>query len=161
SSMMAFVACPSELKEYLKSAAPTVIFSGPTPVASLATAQTGLRLNLVKGDEVRADLYQKTARVLAGIAALGLPLMNTSGFPIVEVPLGDPAVADVANDHLFDRGVLVTPAPFPVVPRDQVGFRIQVTAANTDADLDHLLTVLAEVAEIVSSGAVTSLQPAG
>lgn len=151
SSMMAFVACPTELKSYLKTAAPTFIFSGPPPVASLATVQAGLRLNQVRGDAIRADLYRKTQRVLTGARALGLPLINTSGTPIIEIPLGSPAVADPVNDHLFERGIFVTPAPYPVVPRDQVGFRLQLTAANTDAEIDHLLTVLAEVAEMAAS----------
>jgi 8-amino-7-oxononanoate synthase len=39
----------------------------------------------------------------------------------------------------------VTLAPFPVVPREEVGFRIQLTAANTAEQVDHLLAVLGEV----------------
>jgi len=39
----------------------------------------------------------------------------------------------------------VTLAPYPVVPRDEVGFRVQLTAANTAEQVDHLLTVLQEV----------------
>jgi 8-amino-7-oxononanoate synthase len=34
-----------------------------------------------------------------------------------------------------------------VVPRGQAGFRVQVTAANTDEEIDRLLAVLAEVAD--------------
>ena len=43
---------------------------------------------------------------------------------------------------LLDRGVYVTLAPYPGVPRDEVGFRVQVTAANTDAQIDTLLEAL-------------------
>jgi len=32
------------------------------------------------------------------------------------------------------------------VPKSEVGFRIQITAANTRAEIDHLLDVLGEVA---------------
>jgi 8-amino-7-oxononanoate synthase len=39
----------------------------------------------------------------------------------------------------------VTLAPYPVVPRREVGFRIQVTAANTAEQVDHLLAVLEEL----------------
>jgi 8-amino-7-oxononanoate synthase len=39
----------------------------------------------------------------------------------------------------------VTLAPYPVVPRDAVGFRIHLTAVNTAEQVDHLLTVLQEV----------------
>ena len=33
-------------------------------------------------------------------------------------------------------------AAYPLVPKDEVGFRIQVTAANTDEEIDHLIEVL-------------------
>ena len=46
---------------------------------------------------------------------------------------------------LFERGVYVTMAAYPLVPKDEVGFRIQVTAANGDDEIDHLCDVLAEV----------------
>ena len=38
-------------------------------------------------------------------------------------------------------------AAYPLVPRDEVGFRMQVTSANTDEQIDHLCDVLGEVAE--------------
>ena len=47
---------------------------------------------------------------------------------------------------LFDRGVYVTLAAYPLVPKDEVGFRIQLTAANTDAEIDMLIAALEELA---------------
>jgi 8-amino-7-oxononanoate synthase len=47
---------------------------------------------------------------------------------------------------LWRRGIYVTMAAYPLVPRDQVGFRVQVTAANTDEEIDQLNTVLTEFA---------------
>jgi 8-amino-7-oxononanoate synthase len=35
--------------------------------------------------------------------------------------------------------------PYPVVPRAEVGFRVQLTAANTLEQVDHLLEVLQEI----------------
>ena len=48
---------------------------------------------------------------------------------------------------LFDRGVYVTLAAYPLVPKDEVGFRVQLTAANTDAEVDMLIAALEELAE--------------
>src|SRR5207245_4452932 len=45
SSLAAFVACPSELKRLLKTAAPPYLYSGPSPVASLATVLAGFDVN--------------------------------------------------------------------------------------------------------------------
>jgi hypothetical protein len=38
-------------------------------------------------------------------------------------------------------------AAYPLVPRNEVGFRIQVTAANSDAEIAHLIEVLHEVSQ--------------
>ena len=72
---------------------------------------------------------------------------NTLGFPIIEIPLATTRdIADVGN-FLFDRGIYVTLAAYPLVPKDEVGFRIQLTAANTDAEVDALNAVLAELVD--------------
>src|SRR5690348_7022209 len=56
SSLAAFIACPTELKRLLKTAAPPYLYSGPSPVASLATTLAGFELNERRGDVIRADL---------------------------------------------------------------------------------------------------------
>ena len=48
---------------------------------------------------------------------------------------------------LFDRGVYVTLAAFPLVPKHEVGFRFQVTAANTDAEVDAAIAGIDALAE--------------
>jgi 8-amino-7-oxononanoate synthase len=147
SSMLAFIACPTAIKQVLKTAAPPYLFSGPSPVASLATVLEGLRVNDVRGDELRAKVHRHTKRVLDRIRELGIATPNQSGFPIVEVPLADPRDIDQVGDVLFDRGVYATMAIYPLVPRDEVGFRLQLTAAHTDEQVDHLCAVLGELPE--------------
>ena len=147
SSLLAFIACPTAIKQVLKTAAPPYLYSGPSPVASLATVLEGLRVNEQRGDQMRAKLSHLTTRVLSRVRELGIATPNQSGFPIVEVPLADPDSVDEVGDLLFDRGIYVTMAVYPLVPRDQVGFRLQLTAANTDTQIDHLHDVLGEVAE--------------
>jgi len=147
SSLLAFIACPSEMKRILKTAAPPYLFSGPSPVASLATVLEGLRVNRERGDPLRADIFAKTARVLAHLADLGVELPNRSGYPIIEVPIADSDRIDEIGDFLFDRGIYATLAAYPLVPRDEVGFRLQITAANPDSHIDLLLEVLTELAD--------------
>jgi 7-keto-8-aminopelargonate synthetase-like enzyme len=88
-----------------------------------------------------------TAEVLDRVHELGIATPNESGFPIIEIALRDPDDIDAVGDMLFDRGVYVTMAAYPLVPRNEVGFRIQTTAANTAEEIDHLCDVLGEVAE--------------
>src|SRR3954453_22469512 len=45
SSLLAFVACPTDVKDLLKVAAPPYLYSGPSPVASLATVLAGFDVN--------------------------------------------------------------------------------------------------------------------
>lgn len=127
-------------------AAPPYLYSGPSPTASLATVLAGMDVNARRGDAIRADLFRKTARVLDTVAELGLATPNTSGFPIIELPLADADDIDFVGKFLFAHGVYVTLAAYPLVPRDQVGFRVQVTAANTDEEIDELCAVLRDLA---------------
>jgi len=142
SSLAAFLTCPPELKRLLKTAAPPYLYSGPSPVASLATVLAGLDVNEKRGDGIRADLWRKTATVLDCLDRLGVHTPNRSGFPIIEVPLARHEEIDAVGRFLFDEGIYVTLAAYPLVPRDEVGFRIQVTAANTDAEIELLTDVL-------------------
>src|ERR687887_237476 len=80
SSLAAFIACPTELKELLKTAAPPYLYSGPSPVASLATVLAGFDVNEARGDALRADLWRKSNEVLGCLDRLGVHTPNRSGF---------------------------------------------------------------------------------
>jgi len=156
SSLLAFIACPPELKQLLKVAAPPYLYSGPSPVASLATVLAGFDVNERRGDALRAHLHGLTTRVTDALRRLDIATPNRSGFPIIEIPLRDHERIDAVGRFLFDRGVYVTLAAYPLVPKDEVGFRAQVTAANTVEEVDMLidaLTVLAERGELRSASA--------
>ena len=146
SSLAAFVACPSELKRLLKTAAPPYLYSGPSPVASLATTLAGLEVNEERGETIRASLWRKTATVLECLDRLGAHTPNNSGFPIIEVPLAHGEDIDAVGRFLFENGIYVTLAAYPLVPRSEVGFRIQITAANTQAEIESLVDVLGKLA---------------
>ncbi len=146
SSLAAFLACPPELKRLLKTAAPPYLYSGPSPVASLATTLTGFEVNDRRGDAIRADLWTKTIDVLDCLDRIGAHTPNRSGFPIIEVPLARHEDIDAAGRFLFENGIYVTLAAYPLVPRDEVGFRIQLTAANTTAQVEQLTDALGRLA---------------
>ena len=146
SSLLAFIACPTDVKNLLKVAAPPYLYSGPSPVASLATVLAGFEVNEARGDALRATLWRVTDRVLATLNRLGIETPNRSGLPIIEVPLRDHQRIDAVGRFLFDHGVYVTLAAYPLVPKDEVGFRVQLTAANTDAEVDSLITALEALA---------------
>jgi 8-amino-7-oxononanoate synthase len=147
SSLAAFIACPTELKRLLKTAASPYLYSGPSPVASLATVIAGFDVNDTRGDAIRTDLWHKTAKVLDCLDFLGVHTPNQSGLPVIEVPLARHEEIGEVGRFLFDSGIYVTLAAYPLVPKDEVGFRIQLTAANTDAEVDTLIAALEDLAE--------------
>ena len=63
------------------------------------------------------------------------------------MPLRDHRRIDTVGRFLFDHGVYVTLAAYPLVPKDEVGFRIQLTAANTDDEVDTLIEAVEALAE--------------
>jgi 8-amino-7-oxononanoate synthase len=147
SSLLAFLTAPTWLKEHLKVAAPPYLYSGPSPTASLATVLAGFRANNRRGDALRASLYNKTERVLDHLEVLDVHTPNVSGTPIVEIPLNDADDLDVVGKLLWDAGIYVTLAAYPLVPRSSVGFRVQLTAANSDEEIDQLLSAITVLAE--------------
>jgi 8-amino-7-oxononanoate synthase len=142
SSLLAFIACPTRLKGILKTAAPPYLYSGPSPIASLATVLEGMKVNDQRGDHLRHTLHRMTWQVLDCLEKLGISTPNTSGYPIIEVPLASPDDIDDVGRFLFEHGIYVTMAAYPLVPRHEVGFRIQVTAANTDDQISRLTEAL-------------------
>ena len=95
----------------------------------------------------RTRLHALSRRLLDALERLNVYTPNRSGFPIVELPLRDhERIADVGR-LLFDRGVYVTLAAFPLVPKNEVGFRAQLTAANTEAEVDALIAAIEELAD--------------
>ena len=145
SSLAAFIACPTELKRLLKTAAPPYLYSGPSPIASLATVLAGFDVNEERGEALRTDLWRKTSQVLESLDRLGVHTPNRSGLPLIEVPLARHEDIDEVGRFLFAEGIYVTLAAYPLVPKAEVGFRIQLTSANTQAEVDQLVDVLGKV----------------
>jgi 8-amino-7-oxononanoate synthase len=148
SSLAAFIACPTALKNVLKVAASPYLYSGPSPVASLATVLAGLEVNDKRGDALRAVLYRYSRRVLDRLIVNGVETPNRSAFPIVEIPIRDHRRIAEVGHMLFDRGIYVTLAAFPLVPKSDVGFRVQLTAANTVAEVEALCAAIEELADL-------------
>ena len=120
SSLLAFIACPTAVKQVLKTAAPPYLYSGPSPVASLATVLEGLRVNEERGEELRGKLHHLTWRVLDRLSELGVYTPNESGFPIVEVPLADPDAASMRSATCSSiRGIYVTMAVYLLVQQQE------------------------------------------
>ncbi len=142
SSMAAFVTCRSAEERQLFESASTSIFSGPIPVASMASALAGLQVNEREGDARRRILYRLSDLLIGGARERGYVFDNELTFPIVNLVIGDVPRVVRASQILWDRGILYTPSVFPAAPLDRGGFRVSITANNTDDEVEQLLDAL-------------------
>jgi 7-keto-8-aminopelargonate synthetase-like enzyme len=156
SSLGAFVTCRTPAERDLFLTASTMIFSGPVPVASLATALAGLRVNREHGDDLRRHIHRLTMRIIDGARAVGLVVENEIGFPALTVVIGGVEQVVHACRVAWEHGILFTPAAFPAMPLHRGGLRLSVTAANTDDDVDRVLDALADIADRVMTTSLVS-----
>jgi 8-amino-7-oxononanoate synthase len=158
SSLLAFLALPTALKNQLKVTAAPYLYSGPSPVASLAGVLAGFDVNAARGDALRAHLYRLSARLTGHVRALGLATPAVGDAPIVELPLASGVDLAAVAATLWRAGIYVTLAAHPLVPREQVGFRVQLTAPHTDEEVDRLVGVLTR---LTAEGALRRRSAAG
>jgi acyl-CoA synthetase (AMP-forming)/AMP-acid ligase II/7-keto-8-aminopelargonate synthetase-like enzyme/acyl carrier protein len=142
SSFGAFVTCTDSNMKRMLSTAWTAIFSGPSPVASLASAIAGLEVNQKEGDKLRQHIYYLTRRLVVGAREIGFEVDSHGFFPIVSVVVGSVESAIIACKILWKYGLLITPGIYPAVPYNRSILRFSITAANTEVEIDQALTAL-------------------
>jgi 7-keto-8-aminopelargonate synthetase-like enzyme len=147
SSYAAFVTCRDEKMKMMLQTSGPYVFSGPTAVASLATALAGLRLNRRDGDARRRHIHCLTRRLVRDTVSFGFEVDNDSEFPIVGVVMGGWQEMVTACRILWDHDILITPATFPAVPATRNLVRFSITSANTDQEMDQAIQALAVVWE--------------
>ncbi len=147
SSLAAFIGCSNEMKTFLEAFATPYDLSGPCPTASLATLLKGLEINEKKGELMRKQLWDITKKGIEGLRNLGFTVFNKTGFPIVSVHIGNTEDLITTANMLFDEGILVTVAPFPMVKKGDECHRLTFTSANTEEEVDNLLKAFKKVKE--------------
>jgi myxalamid-type polyketide synthase MxaB len=145
SSYGAFITCTDpETKAYIANAG-TFGYSGPSPVASLASALAGLEVNREEGDERRKQIYYLTHKLVTTAQNIGFEVENENAFPIVGVVVGQVEQLIQACQLLWEHQILITPAFYPVVPKHRCLMRFSMTAANTEAEVDQAIEALQAV----------------
>ena len=96
---------------------------------------------------VAVDIGAQSGRVAVGrLDGERLSVEEVHRFP--NVPLADADRVSEVGDLLFERGLYLTMCPYPIVPRREAGFRIQVTAANGEEHIDRLVDALHELQDL-------------
>lgn len=142
SGLLGFISCSPEMKDFLKVSLDPYLYSGPAPIPVLSYLLKSFEVNRKEGNEIRAHLYKISKNLEKEIALMGWKNDNHTGFPVYRLTLENAEDVNFVGEFLYDHGIYVTLAPYPLVPQHEAGFRIQLTAANTQAEVDHLMEVL-------------------
>ncbi|MCC5633715.1 aminotransferase class I/II-fold pyridoxal phosphate-dependent enzyme [Nostoc sphaeroides CHAB 2801] len=156
SSFGAFVTCTDAQMKRMLSTAWTAIFSGPSPVASLASAIAGLEVNQQEGGMLRQHIYRLTQKLVISAREIGFEVDNQGSFPIVSVVVGSVESAITACKTLWKHGILITPGIFPAVPYNRSILRFSITAANTEIEIDRVLVALRDIHTQLSNELITA-----
>jgi len=124
-----------EIIELLRQRSRPYLFSN-TLCPSIAGASIAA-LNLLKqSTELRDTLEANTRFFREQMTAAGFSIVPGE-HPIVPVMLGDAALAAKFADAMLEQGVYVIGFSYPVVPQGRARIRTQISAAHTQADLEH------------------------
>ena len=139
-----YIAGSHDLVDFIRSFASGFIFSTALPPAVAAGAAASVR-HLKESSVERDRMHERVARVRTQLDALGIPHIPNPSH-IVPVMVRDPVLCKQISDLLLEQhGVYVQPINFPTVPRGTERLRLTPCPLHTDADIDHLMTALAEV----------------
>lgn len=140
-----FIAASMTVVEAVRQKADTYIYTNPLSVADCAAATAALDLcDGPEGKERLALLRQRVEQLRAGLAAQGRETID-GPHPIVVLLVRDTEKTRWMVRSLYEQAILAVGLTFPVVPRGDECLRLQVNAAHTEADIDVLLRVLADL----------------
>ncbi|MCH7565488.1 MAG: aminotransferase class I/II-fold pyridoxal phosphate-dependent enzyme [Gemmatimonadetes bacterium] len=138
-----YVTSNSAVIGFLRESSPMYIYSNPITVGEASAALRSLEI--VDSDEGRAlldRLRSLTRRFEEGLGRLGIETIPGE-HPVVPLMIRDTGKTHALVRYLYENGVLVTGLAFPVVPKGDEEIRAQVNADHTEADIDHVLDLLA------------------
>ena len=104
SSLLAFIACPTEVKNLLKVTAPPYLYSGPSPVASLATVLAGFDVNERRGDELRGVVHIEKGAVAPGDSCEGAQVRRIAGHAVDAVHADEPGAIVLGAQQFVEVG---------------------------------------------------------
>ena len=137
----AYVAGSRPLCDWLVNRASGFIHTTALPPPVLGAMDAALDL-IPAMDDDRARLHAHAATLRAALQNLGIA-HGPSTTQIVPAIVGTEQAALALSAALRRAGILAVPIRPPTVPPNTSRLRLTVTAAHTDADIDHLTNALA------------------
>jgi glycine C-acetyltransferase/8-amino-7-oxononanoate synthase len=140
-----YVAGSKELIEYLRNKARAFIYTTALPPAVAAAAVAAIEV-IESEQGLIGKLAENAGYAKQKIQALGFDVLG-SETQIIPIMIGEAKKAVEISEYLFDNGILLSAIRPPTVPKGTSRLRLTVTAMHSKADIDHLISKLAEVKE--------------
>jgi len=138
-----YVVADATTIRFLRESSPMYIYSNPITVGEAAAALTSVRIvGSREGEALLERLRGLTRRFEEGLGRVGIETIPGE-HPVVPLMIRDTQKTKDLVRYLYDNGVLVTGLAFPVVPEGSEEIRTQINADHTEADIDHVLELLA------------------
>ncbi len=146
-SVGGYIAGDEDVIHYIKHHARSLIFSASIPPANAATALAALRVMQEEPERVKrvneiGEIMRKSYHELG---------FNTGGSvsPIIPIFIGDDMRCAIIWKAMFEAGVYVNMVVSPAVPEGKQLLRTSYMATHTDAQLERVLEVFAQVGKQV------------
>ncbi|WP_061720322.1 glycine C-acetyltransferase [Pantoea trifolii] len=140
-----YVAAKKEVVEWLRQRSRPYLFSNSLAPAIVAASLRVLEL-LSEGDGLRQRLWENARFFREQMTAAGFTLAGAD-HAIIPVMLGDAKVAQQFASLLQQEGIYVTGFFYPVVPQGQARIRTQISAAHTQAQLEHAVAAFIRIGQ--------------
>ena len=132
-----FTSARQEIVDLLRNRSRPYLFSNSLAPMIVAASLSVMRM-ISDSTALRDTLEHNTKRFRAGIEGAGFTV-KPGDTPIVPIMLGDARLATALADALLKDKIYVIGFSYPVVPKGQARIRVQLSAAHTDAQIDHAI----------------------
>ncbi|MDO5092430.1 MAG: pyridoxal phosphate-dependent aminotransferase family protein [Propionibacteriaceae bacterium] len=139
-----FVAASLEICDYIRHAAHGYIFNASLPPVLVGGASAALRA-IRERPELRERLWSNTIAFRQSLIDQGFAI-ESGVSPIIPIPIGDDDLAMQMTQEARDRGIFLSVAAFPAVPKGKSRFRTTVTALLDKNDIDRSISVISDIA---------------
>jgi 7-keto-8-aminopelargonate synthetase-like enzyme len=136
-SIGGFIASSSEVINYIKHHARTIIFTASLPPACVGAIDAALDL-IAAEPERRIKLMETSRKMKSAFQSMGYKT-NNSQSPIIPLTVGTDIDAFKMWRMLFDEGVFASPVITPAVPEGQSIIRTSYMATLSDDHLNFIL----------------------
>lgn len=140
-----FTSAKKEVIDWLRQRSRPYLFSNSL-APSIVTASITVLEMLKEGQQLRQTLKYNSQYFREKMTQAGFTL-GGADHAIIPVMIGDAKIASDFANQLLKEQIYVIGFSFPVVPKGQARIRTQMSAAHTQAQLDHAIEAFTRIAK--------------